>query len=721
MMLSLLRGGGANRRRQGYGGPPKRHAKAKAAPLRVVCGLTLFLAPPLWAAQASLRERILLAEDARAQTDAELATLGQGLTNRDPQIRRQAVRALGRLERPELLALLTRALADTSAEVRIEAANAAGQLARGAKGVADAKSRLLARARIEADPRVWGPVAATLGRLAYTSAADVDEVEAAIARVLPSAAATAIQIDAVLGAAEGLEALMRQSAKISKLKGPTLNRLRAASRLEGRAQDAEKLARIRRFATLALTAAGAVDRPQLEAGIADPDEEVRRLTMVAARADVEGRGAVIAKGLADRSPRVRYEAVQTWGRQFQKTSCEPVMNAVRDPNAHVTLLAIDLLGNGCPSGQSPVGTLQALAEAITPRPGEWHAPAHALVALAKTAPEEARKLLPRYVTHPVWQVRRYAAHAAGAVGALDALDRLSRDPHDNVREAALGELIVARRPEAARLALEAITRPDYQLIITASRALANPAEKERAAPALLAALARITAEKRETSRDARLAILDRLKELGWPDGAALAVNPVEALVPYVRDFDPAVATRTSEILGVWQRGPAMASPQKLPREPVSQAAVEAIREARLRFVMTRRGPFDLRLLVDEAPLSSLRVATRAREGYYNGLTFHRVVPNFVVQGGSPGANEYAGDGPFMRDEVGLVSHRRGMVGISTRGRDTGDAQIFIDLVDLPRLDHTYTVFAEVVAGMDVVDAILEGDVIERVEVIPAKR
>jgi cyclophilin family peptidyl-prolyl cis-trans isomerase len=94
-----------------------------------------------------------------------------------------------------------------------------------------------------------------------------------------------------------------------------------------------------------------------------------------------------------------------------------------------------------------------------------------------------------------------------------------------------------------------------------------------------------------------------------------------------------------------------------------------------------------------------------------------VVPNFVIQGGSPGANEYMGDGPFMRDEVGLLSHRRGTVGISTRGRDTGDAQIFVNLVDLPRLDHTYTVFAEVIEGMDVVDAILEGDVIERVEVV----
>ena len=76
----------------------------------------------------------------------------------------------------------------------------------------------------------------------------------------------------------------------------------------------------------------------------------------------------------------------------------------------------------------------------------------------------------------------------------------------------------------------------------------------------------------------------------------------------------------------------------------------------------------------------------------------------MIQGGSPGANEYIGDATFMRDEVGQWPHVRGAVGISTRGRDTGDAQIFIDLVDNPRLDHEYTVFAQVLNGMDVVDA-----------------
>jgi cyclophilin family peptidyl-prolyl cis-trans isomerase len=107
----------------------------------------------------------------------------------------------------------------------------------------------------------------------------------------------------------------------------------------------------------------------------------------------------------------------------------------------------------------------------------------------------------------------------------------------------------------------------------------------------------------------------------------------------------------------------------------------------------------------------------AGRGYYDRLTFHRVATNFVIQGGSPGANEYVGADRFMRDELGLRSHARGTLGISTRGRDTGDAQIFVNLIDNWRLDHDYTVFAEVVRGMDVVDAVLEGDVIDRVEII----
>ena len=103
----------------------------------------------------------------------------------------------------------------------------------------------------------------------------------------------------------------------------------------------------------------------------------------------------------------------------------------------------------------------------------------------------------------------------------------------------------------------------------------------------------------------------------------------------------------------------------------------------------------------------------ARGGYFNGLTLHRVEPNFVVQGGSPNANEYKGAPRFSRDELGIPNYR-GTIGLSTRGHDTGDAQIFINTVDNVLLDPLYTVFAVVSSGMDSVDRMLEGVTIKRI-------
>ena len=96
--------------------------------------------------------------------------------------------------------------------------------------------------------------------------------------------------------------------------------------------------------------------------------------------------------------------------------------------------------------------------------------------------------------------------------------------------------------------------------------------------------------------------------------------------------------------------------------------------------------------------------------YYDGMAIHRVVPNFVIQGGGPGANEYSGHQTYMRDEI-EARNMRGTVGLSTRGRNTADAQFFINLVDNPRLDGDYTVFARVEPDdMPVVERILEGDI-----------
>ena len=658
-----------------------------------------------------VEERMLQAEDARPTTAEGLAPLREGLQGGG---RRAATRAIGRLERPELIPMIAPALND-GVGIRAEAANALAQMARTPVAVAEVQQLLIARAVTDANLGTWeswGEIAAAIGRLPYENAAQVAAAEAVLITGLPSPdSLNDVEIAALAGSARGFESLTRtiRARKLEPLGERTWDLLRWAATAQRPPSD-PRSALTRRLAMAALVTGNQATTPVIERGLNDPDTEVRRLATAAAATDarIDERERVIKIALADQEPRVRLEALRAWGRHFQKTSCAPVLAAVTDGNIHVRLQAIDQLGTACPESDAAAAHLTGVANTLGMAPRTWHAPAHATVALARIQPDAARQLLPRFVQHPTWQVRMYAARAAGALTALDALNSLAADSVDNVREAALASMIDLKRPEAVDVAIAALSRPDYQLILTAVRALEDKAAAPKAISPLFTALGRITSERKDTSRDPRMAILNRVHSYGV---TAHAVD----LESYLMDFDPAIAQRAAEILTAWTGKPRTAVPQPLTPPGVTMAMVSVLRGKSLRFHMAGRGYFDIGLDVDAAPLTAIRIARRAGEGYYDGRTFHRVAPNFVIQGGSPGANEYAGEPFYMRDEVGL--HSRGTVGISTRGRDTGDAQIFVNLIDSPRLDHIYTVFGTVAAGMNVVDDTIEGDVIERVELV----
>jgi cyclophilin family peptidyl-prolyl cis-trans isomerase len=201
-------------------------------------------------------------------------------------------------------------------------------------------------------------------------------------------------------------------------------------------------------------------------------------------------------------------------------------------------------------------------------------------------------------------------------------------------------------------------------------------------------------------------------------------SPADAprLRRYLTDFDTTVAARAAAMLTTWTGTAVAAHAVPLPIRPEPLAQIFRTRSLQLRITMAPAsggGTILIDLFTTEAPATIARVTRLARAHYYDGLSFHRYVPGFVIQGGSPGANEQVGDAAFMRDELGGHSHLRGTVGISTRGHDTGDAQFFVNLVDNQRLDHDYTVFGQVVSGMDVVDRVRAGDVMVRVEVLHA--
>jgi cyclophilin family peptidyl-prolyl cis-trans isomerase len=131
---------------------------------------------------------------------------------------------------------------------------------------------------------------------------------------------------------------------------------------------------------------------------------------------------------------------------------------------------------------------------------------------------------------------------------------------------------------------------------------------------------------------------------------------------------------------------------------------------------TRHGRIEIHLNIVEAPLTTASFMDLARRGFYDGLTFHRVVPHFVIQGGDPRGDGNGGPGYTQRCEIGQRPYGRGTVGMALSGKDTGGSQFFITHSPTPHLDGGYTVFGWVAAGMEAVDRIRPGDVIERVEI-----
>ena len=667
---------------------------------------------------------ILSIEDDRASTRADLDVL---LTAMRGRFGARAIQALGRLERRDVITDLLPYL--SAVATRAAAATAVGLALRGPAldGVPHGQQEravleaLLAAGDLDmavVDPTALTPITRALGRLPFDEVESFKSAETFLRKVLEKPFP---RLDDAphIGAARGLESLARLNRKIAALEEETIARLRIVARTLDPARSSQQ-----RNALAALIAALGVDADTLEIVLARPDPEVRRLAVLAlsgsgSAIDEEERIGYIRKALSDTSYMVRLEAVRAWTRRGVKEhGCQPLLEALNDQSVHVVLGALDALGDVCRDDGAI--TSRMASEARTPRPqGPWQREAHAFVALAKRDRERAAISILTFAMHTTWQVRMYTARAAAIVDDVAVLTRLASDPEDNVAEAALTPLRRLTGAESDPLFVDVLNRRTrtvlrnsvrpYEVIRTAALAL----DKATTTPALVGALAgaleRITAEQCETSRDTRLALVDRLAQLGSP-------AQVSTLTPLLKDFDPKVARAAAEVITRWTGK--VAEIDTPHQKSASIPTVDDLaRLVSVSFEMDNGRRFDIQLDPFEAPLARTRFLTAARNGYYNNLTFHRVVPNFIIQGGSPGANEYCGDCPFMRDEVGRM-HERGAIGISTRGPDTGDAQIFINLVDNPRLDFDYTVFARVCTGMNVIDEIVEGDRIAQVSILP---
>ena len=133
-------------------------------------------------------------------------------------------------------------------------------------------------------------------------------------------------------------------------------------------------------------------------------------------------------------------------------------------------------------------------------------------------------------------------------------------------------------------------------------------------------------------------------------------------------------------------------------------------------IRTAGGEITIEFLAAEAPLTVHNFVTLARAGYWDGGVWHRVIPNFVLQDGAPAGDPSGGPGWSIRDEINRVRYTRGVIGMALSGPDTGGSQWFITHSPQHHLDGGYTIFGTVIDGMDVADAVLQGDPIEAISV-----
>lgn len=168
-----------------------------------------------------------------------------------------------------------------------------------------------------------------------------------------------------------------------------------------------------------------------------------------------------------------------------------------------------------------------------------------------------------------------------------------------------------------------------------------------------------------------------------------------------------------------------AAQQPIITTPIPTIAATDIISAKSAIIHTAKGDIELQLYPEDAPKTVKNFATLAKKGYYNGLTFHRVEPGFVIQGGDPNGNGTGGTSIFgtkFEDELSPSTqsykdgYKEGVLAMANSGPNTNGSQFFIMLADNDTLPKNYTIFGKVTKGMDVVKKIVVGDKFSSIEV-----
>jgi cyclophilin family peptidyl-prolyl cis-trans isomerase/HEAT repeat protein len=639
--------------------------------------------------------RVLALEDQRSLGGSELERL---LRDPDAGVRRRAALAAGRIGDPAVAPTLVELMNDQEQQVRQMAAFALGLV-----GDSVAVERLIASLK-DASPLVRARAAEALGRIG----------------------------DARAGApiADMVRAALPPDAPLVSVRGDDPNRV----------DDPWFEPRLGLFALAALKDARAAESLLLSAG--KPRFDWWAATWTAMRLESPALLPALTAAAASTDALARAFAARGLGALKDAGSVPLLVKLTRDADRTVAVHALRALAQIGDARATPAAAalldasdpalVEEALKALAALPGdrglrprvvalvgqrEAAVRAAALQALARTDPGDFPLVLSGLDPDPEPRVRVAQAQALTSIGdetAANILAAMLKEDDPRVLPGLLGAWRQARGAEALPVLRAQLEHADDSVRAAAADELAALAAQGEGA--------RLAAAWRRSLGDAdpgaRLSIVDALATQK-DEGAAGALREVAASDPVRVVRARAAAALRARGVEAPDPGPEISSLAPLdyraamaPYAPAAGAAVWSPRA----ILHTSKGRVELHLDVIETPLTTRNFIDLARRGFYDGLTFHRVVPGFVAQGGDPRGDGSGGPGYTLRCELSQQPYGRGAVGMALSGKDTGASQFFITLTPTPHLDGRYALFGHVAQGMDVVDSLRPGDAVLRVDI-----
>lgn len=673
----------------------------KLLPPSLALAALLAGAPALRAQESQIEvlAPILAAADAR---DWKEAALQRGLTFPDSTVRRQAALAVGRIGDPAGVRLLVPLLEDSVLTVRVGAVFALGLLR---------------------DTAAVQPIIARLTSPPALDPATGAEAITALARIGgPRAAAF---LDGVLTRREQLVVTeTRDMVARAVLESWRLGRLAPVPSLVPFLRDTTEDLRWRAVYALGrLRGAAPLVKDQLPVALSDGNAFVRANAargLTRAFADSAGLAPatvadLLARALTDAEPQVRINALRSLGGFKREADVARVAPLVDDANPGVAVQAVETLGDlGGADAATQLARIMADKKSFAMRRA-------ALMGLARVDTAAFRTAAAPWAGSRDWRERAVVAEAAGSRMPGSGAEAFLRDADGRVAAAALQGWLSAGEGQASALAAQArglLGHPDAMVRANAASALAK-APDAADVPALAAAFARA---RTDSIPDASLNALEALGAIAKssPEGKARATSGFLATTPRPEDYLlrrwaeenwPEAADRWGAAYPI-RTGRTLADYREIVRRFVLPTSPDRRRHV---FVeIDQKGTAEIELFGDDAPLTVASFLALADQRYFDGLRFHRVVPNFVVQDGDPRGDGNGGPGYAIRDEINPNRYESPVIGMALSGPDTGGSQWFVNLSPQPHLDGTYAVFGRVVGGQGVLLRVLQGDVIRTI-------